>query len=320
MIHLTIDDQPIEVPEGRSLLEACRENGIDIPTLCYHPALEPYGACRLCVVELSPTGENPAWWQPVFIPARKELKYHTETALGEKESPDDRRTAAGGCTMVRPKSRRWQELGVEYVTFSASRRKYLRPMRVVCEGLQGNRRGGAISMIERGMAKKVSAPFQVLPPAASAAVPVSLICPTGVLTLEQITDYHSPHRQLRDGQEVYLDCELCAPQRRMGLSSEKHSPHSPSRLGVVFCQCGGEISDRLDLEALRQEVRPLPRAFTACEAYPCSRDGQERVLQAIQQRDLDSILVAGCAPRLVEQRFPHQVYPRRRSGPMNSWK
>jgi len=44
MIHLTIDDKPIEVPENRTLLEACREHGIHIPTLCYHPALEPYVA------------------------------------------------------------------------------------------------------------------------------------------------------------------------------------------------------------------------------------------------------------------------------------
>ncbi len=59
MVHLTIDEKPIEVSEGRSLLEACRENGIHIPTLCYHPALEPYGACRLCVVEASLGGRKP---------------------------------------------------------------------------------------------------------------------------------------------------------------------------------------------------------------------------------------------------------------------
>ena len=52
MIHLTIDDKPIEIEAGRTLLEACREHGIKIPTLCFHPALEPYGGCRLCMVEL----------------------------------------------------------------------------------------------------------------------------------------------------------------------------------------------------------------------------------------------------------------------------
>jgi NADH dehydrogenase/NADH:ubiquinone oxidoreductase subunit G len=56
MIQLTIDDKPIEVHEGRTILEACREHGVHIPTLCYHPALEPYGACRLCMVEVSQNG------------------------------------------------------------------------------------------------------------------------------------------------------------------------------------------------------------------------------------------------------------------------
>src|SRR5512142_163120 len=52
MVKLTIDNRPIEVENGETVLEAARENGISIPTLCYHEAVEPYAACRLCVVEL----------------------------------------------------------------------------------------------------------------------------------------------------------------------------------------------------------------------------------------------------------------------------
>jgi len=53
MVSLTIDGQSINVKEGTTLLEAARSSNIYIPTLCYHPLLEPFGACRLCVVELS---------------------------------------------------------------------------------------------------------------------------------------------------------------------------------------------------------------------------------------------------------------------------
>jgi NADH dehydrogenase/NADH:ubiquinone oxidoreductase subunit G len=52
VINITIDGCKLQVPEGLTILEAARENGIEIPTLCYHEALEPYAACRLCVVEL----------------------------------------------------------------------------------------------------------------------------------------------------------------------------------------------------------------------------------------------------------------------------
>ena len=52
MINLTIDNKKIEAEEGQTILEAARENGIVIPTLCAHESLEPSGSCRLCVVEV----------------------------------------------------------------------------------------------------------------------------------------------------------------------------------------------------------------------------------------------------------------------------
>jgi len=56
MVPVTIDGQSIEVEEGTTILEAARRLGIYIPALCHHPALEPYGACRLCTVEITPKG------------------------------------------------------------------------------------------------------------------------------------------------------------------------------------------------------------------------------------------------------------------------
>ncbi|KIR01750.1 Periplasmic [Fe] hydrogenase large subunit [Lachnospiraceae bacterium TWA4] len=51
-IHITIDDQVLEVEEGLSILEAARQNGIHIPTLCYLKELDPQASCRICVVEV----------------------------------------------------------------------------------------------------------------------------------------------------------------------------------------------------------------------------------------------------------------------------
>ena len=53
---LTIDGQVVEADEGMTLLEVARKNSIHIPTLCYHPVLEAYGACRLCTVEVKQKG------------------------------------------------------------------------------------------------------------------------------------------------------------------------------------------------------------------------------------------------------------------------
>ncbi len=79
MIGLTIDDQSVEVPEGSSLLESARSLGIHVPTLCHHEALSPYGACRLCLVEVETPGRPPSIQASCSYPASEGLKVLTDT-------------------------------------------------------------------------------------------------------------------------------------------------------------------------------------------------------------------------------------------------
>ena len=51
-VALTVDGHELRVPEGTTILQACRGLGIDTPTLCYLETLTPVNACRLCVVEV----------------------------------------------------------------------------------------------------------------------------------------------------------------------------------------------------------------------------------------------------------------------------
>jgi NADH dehydrogenase/NADH:ubiquinone oxidoreductase subunit G len=55
-IHLHIDGRPVTATAGMTLLEAARTAGIAIPTLCHHDKLAPFGACRICLVELEQGG------------------------------------------------------------------------------------------------------------------------------------------------------------------------------------------------------------------------------------------------------------------------
>jgi len=52
LIKITFDGESIEVKKGITVLEAAEEAGVFIPTLCSDADLHPYGACRLCVVEI----------------------------------------------------------------------------------------------------------------------------------------------------------------------------------------------------------------------------------------------------------------------------
>ena len=58
MIHLTIDGIPAEVEKGTTILQAARQIGVEIPTLCYLEDVLPDGSCRLCVVEVTNNGRT----------------------------------------------------------------------------------------------------------------------------------------------------------------------------------------------------------------------------------------------------------------------
>ena len=76
MYQIIIDDKEIEVPEGTTVLNAARMAGIEIPTLCDHPALDPYGGCRLCLVEI----EGARTLQPACtLPVSNKMAIKTNT-------------------------------------------------------------------------------------------------------------------------------------------------------------------------------------------------------------------------------------------------
>ena len=58
MLSLIIDGKEIGAHEGMTVLEAAESVGIEIPTLCHHEAITPYGACRLCTVEVTQRGRS----------------------------------------------------------------------------------------------------------------------------------------------------------------------------------------------------------------------------------------------------------------------
>lgn len=51
-VTVSLNGQEVQARMGQTILDVARENGVDIPTLCHDPRLEPYGACRLCLVEV----------------------------------------------------------------------------------------------------------------------------------------------------------------------------------------------------------------------------------------------------------------------------
>jgi NADH-quinone oxidoreductase subunit G len=57
MINLTIDGREVSVPKGTTVYQAARQHAIDIPIFCYHDRMPPFGACRVCMVEIEGQGK-----------------------------------------------------------------------------------------------------------------------------------------------------------------------------------------------------------------------------------------------------------------------
>ena len=65
-VTLTLNGREVKAREGQSVLEAARNAGIFVPTLCYHPKLKPNGSCGLCLVgfEGTPDLYQACCWSP----------------------------------------------------------------------------------------------------------------------------------------------------------------------------------------------------------------------------------------------------------------
>lgn len=57
-VVIEIDGKEVKAGEGTTVLQAARSAGIRIPTLCHHDKLEPFGACRMCMVEVEVRGRK----------------------------------------------------------------------------------------------------------------------------------------------------------------------------------------------------------------------------------------------------------------------
>lgn len=78
MITLRINGIEVQAEDGWSILETSKFYGIDIPTLCHHEGLSPYGACRLCLVEIG-EGNNTKLVSSCTYPAQEALRIRTHS-------------------------------------------------------------------------------------------------------------------------------------------------------------------------------------------------------------------------------------------------
>jgi len=186
MIALTIDGKELEVEAGRTLLEAARENVIQIPTLCYHEALKPYGGCRMCVVELE-TPRGPRVVASCTYPVEDGAVVHTDTdQIGHlrKVAAQLLLARAGHTPFIQELA---ASVGVDSTPFTLPTDSCVLCSRCVraCQEIVGI---GAISMANRGSDRMVAPPFSISSADCIECATCVQVCPTDAITLKLITD------------------------------------------------------------------------------------------------------------------------------------
>ncbi|BBO76836.1 hypothetical protein DSCW_42530 [Desulfosarcina widdelii] len=76
------------------------------------------------------------------------------------------------------------------------------------------------------------------------------------------------------------------------------------KVGIYICYCGGNISDHVDVEAVRDQVENLPNVTVArTNMFMCSDPGQDLIMEDLKSGKVDRVVVASCAPSLHEATF-----------------
>lgn len=213
-IKITLDGKKVNATEGERLIDVCRRQGIDIPTLCDQSDLKPYGVCRICIVEM----ERGGWSKMVTscnFPVKdgQIFKTNSEKVVRQRKMIMEFTLARSSKTPEIVALAK--KLGVENVRFPKKEEGCIlcgMCIRVCSEVVGAN----AISFSQRGPQRKVASPFYGEATDCIGCASCAYVCPTKYIEVTE--DENTRKLPLWNVEFKMVHCKKCG--QKIGTDRE----------------------------------------------------------------------------------------------------
>jgi heterodisulfide reductase subunit A len=253
MISLTIDGKTTEVERGTTLLQAARFLDVKIPTLCYHPLIKPFAACRLCVVEVKKS------WGMELVPS-----CHTACGEGMEVNTSSQHVLDSRRLILELMLARWPnvpilqkyaaDLGLERARFTSVLRDDRKDACILCglcvRACEEVVEASAISFADRGIQRHVATPFDLESETCIACGACAYVCPTSHIKFEA-EEYvgKTPELLLDPNTAIYMPTAQAVPKLpSIDRESCIHFQTGGCRKCVEVCEPGAINHEMVDEE------------------------------------------------------------------------
>ncbi len=183
MITFKLNGKKVQGEEGQYILQVAEKYGVEIPTMCYHKALEPAGMCRICTVELF-DGRRTRFVTACNYPIWEGMEVNTDTEAVHEGRKLIVEMLLARCPEVPILKRLAEEYGIEAPRFPQEDDDCI--LCGLCTRICEKMGNSAIALTGRGLELNVDTPFQTQTDLCMACGACASVCPTGHITLERV--------------------------------------------------------------------------------------------------------------------------------------